>query len=137
MWAANSPCPPVVVLPKKSGPHPSWETVAVLGGWVTVRGIGGHIFTAPRGTLVETDGGGGAAAHGGAPDHTCGCHHLVGGRKASTLARPDTRVIWRDPPILRATIWSGGAGRHLAGALPWLRDCGDASPPPAKMRTAL
>ena len=57
VWAANSPCPLEVVLPKKSGPHPGWETVAVLWGWVTVRRIGGHILTAPRGTVVETDGG--------------------------------------------------------------------------------
>ena len=56
VWAANSPWPPVVVLPKKSG-HPSWETVAVLWGWVTVRETGGHVFTAPRGTVIETDGG--------------------------------------------------------------------------------
>ena len=55
VWAANSPCPPVVVLPKKSGPNPSWEAVAVLWGWVTVRGFGGHIFTALRGTVVKTD----------------------------------------------------------------------------------
>ena len=57
MWAANSPCPPIMVLPKKSGPHPSWETMAVLWGWVAVRGTGGHIFTAPRGAVIETDGG--------------------------------------------------------------------------------
>ena len=57
VWAANSPCPPVVVLPKKSGPHPSWETLALLWGWVTVQGIRGHVFTATRGTVVETDGG--------------------------------------------------------------------------------
>ena len=57
VWAANSPCPPVVVLPKKSGPHPSWETMAVLGGWVTVRGTRGHVFTAPRGAVIETNGG--------------------------------------------------------------------------------
>ena len=35
------------------------------------------------------------------------------------------------------TIWSGGAGRYLPGALPWLQDCGDASPRPAEMRSAL
>ena len=56
MWATNSPCPPVVVLPKRTS-HPSWETVAVLWGWVAVRGTGGHVFTAPRGTVIETDGG--------------------------------------------------------------------------------
>ena len=56
VWAANSPCPPVVVLPKRFGPNRSWEAVAVLWEWVTVRGFGGHIFTAPRGTVVETDG---------------------------------------------------------------------------------
>ena len=27
--------------------------------------------------------------------------------------------------------------RHLPGALHWLRDCGDASPPPAELRGAL
>ena len=56
VWATNSPCPPVVVLPKRTS-HPSWETVAVLWGWVAVRGTGGHVFTAPRGTVIETDGG--------------------------------------------------------------------------------
>ena len=56
VWAANSPCPPVVVLPRRTS-HPSWETVAVLWGWVAVRGTGGHVFTAPRGTVIETDGG--------------------------------------------------------------------------------
>ena len=39
MWATNSPCPPVVVLPGRTS-HPSWETVAVLWGWVAVRGTG-------------------------------------------------------------------------------------------------
>ena len=56
MWAANSPCPPVVVWPKKSGPSPNLETVVVLWGWVTVRGFGGHVFTALHGTVVKTDG---------------------------------------------------------------------------------
>ena len=37
--------------------HPSWETVAVLWRRVAVRGTGGHVFTAPRGTVIETDGG--------------------------------------------------------------------------------
>ena len=31
----------------------------------------------------------------------------------------------------------GEAGGHLPGAPPWLRDCEDASPPPAEMRSAL
>ena len=43
----------------------------------------------------------------------------------------------RDLPVLTATIRSGGAGRHLLGALPSLRGRGDASPPPAEMRSAL
>ena len=55
VWAANSPCSPVVVVLEKSGPHPSWETVAVLWGWVTVRGTGVHVFTAPWGTVIEID----------------------------------------------------------------------------------
>ena len=50
---------------------------------------------------------------------------------------PVARAVWRDLPILRATVWSGGAGRHLPGALPWLRDYRDASPPPAELRGAL
>ena len=55
VWAATSPCPPVVVLPRKTT-HPSLETVAVLWGWVAVRGTRGHVFTGPRGTVIETDG---------------------------------------------------------------------------------
>ena len=37
VWATNSPCPPVVVLPRRIS-HPSSETVAVLWGLVAVRG---------------------------------------------------------------------------------------------------
>ena len=129
---------PVVVLPKKSGPHRSSETLAVLWRWVTVRGIGGHIFAAPRGTVVETDGG--LALQLMAEPLTT---HMVvavlhwGAERLHPWRDPIARVIWRDLPILRATIWLGGAGRHLPGALFWLRDCGDASPPPAEMRSAL
>ena len=50
---------------------------------------------------------------------------------------PVARAVWGDLPALRAAVWPGGAGRHLSGALPWLRDCGDASPPPAELRGAL
>ena len=28
----------------------------VLWGWVTIHGVGGHAFTAPRGMAVDTDG---------------------------------------------------------------------------------
>ena len=54
VWAANSPCSPVVVLPRRTS-HPSWETVAVLWEWVAVRETDGHVFTAPQVTLIETD----------------------------------------------------------------------------------
>ena len=40
-------------------------------------------------------------------------------------------------PTLQATIWSGEAGREPPGALPWHRDCADASPPPDEMRRGL
>ena len=135
--AANSPCPPVVVLPRRTS-HPGWETVAVLWGWVAVRGTGGHVFTAPRGTVIETDTG--MALQLTAEPLT---RHVVvailqwGADRPRPWRDPIARAVWRDLPILRAAVWSGGAGRHLPGALPWLRDCGDASPPPAEMRGAL
>ena len=47
------------------------------------------------------------------------------------------RAVWRDLPTLRAAVWPGGPGRHLPGALPWLSDCGHASPPPAELQGAL
>ena len=106
VWAANSPCPPVVVLPKKSGPHPSWETVAILWGWVTVRGNGGHVFISPRGTVIETDGGV-ALQLTAEPLIT----HVVlavlqwGAERPQPSRDPVARVIWRDLPILRAAIW--------------------------------
>ena len=137
IWAANSPCPPVVVLPRRTS-HPSWETVAVLWGWVVVRGTGGHVFTAPRGTVIETDGG--MALQLTAEPLTT---HVVvavlqwGAHRPQPWRDPVARAVWRDLPILRAAVWSGGAGRHLPGALPWLRECGDASPPPAELRDAL
>ena len=89
VWAANSPCPPVVVLPKKSSPHPSRETVAVLWGWVTVRGTGGHVFTTPRGTVIETDGGVGVQLT-AEPLTT----HVVVGVLQWGAERPEP---WRDP----------------------------------------
>ena len=87
VWAANSPCPPVVVLPRRTS-NRSWETVAVLWGWLAVRGTGGHVFTARRGTVIETDRGDGVAAHGRVPDHVCcGGRPPVGSRQATALAR--------------------------------------------------
>ena len=137
VWAANSPCPPVVVLPRRTS-HPSWETVAVLWGWVAVRGTDGHIFTAPRGTVIETDGG--TALQLTAEPLTT---HVVvavlqwGANKPQPWRDPVARAVWRDLPVLKAAVWSRGAGRHLLGTLPWLRDYGDASPPPAELRGAL
>ena len=137
VWAANGPCPPVVVLPRRNS-HPSWETVAVLWGWVAVRGTSGHVFTAPRGTVTETDGG--MALQLTAEPLTT---HVVvavlqwGADKPQPWRGPVARAVWRDLPVLRAAVWSGGAGPHLPGALPWLRDCGDASPLPAELLGAL
>ena len=137
MWAANSPCPPVVVLPRRTS-HPSWETVAVLWGWVAVRGTGGHVYTAPRGTVIETDRG--MALQLTAEPLTT---HVVvavlqwGADRPQPWRDPVARAVWRDLPILRAAVWSGGAWQHLPGALHWLRDCGDPSPPPPELRDAL
>ena len=137
MWAANGPCPPVVVLPRRTN-HPSWETVAVLWGWVAVRGADGHVFTAPRGTVIETHRG--TALQLTAEPLTT--HAVVavlqwGANKPQPWRDQVAVAVWRDLPVLRAAVWSGGAGRHLPGALPWLRGCGDASPPPAELRGAL
>ena len=137
VWAANSPCPPVVVLPRRTN-HPSWETVAVLWGWVAVRGADGDVFTAPRGTVIETDGG--TALQLTAEPLTT--HAVVavlqwGANKPQPWRDQVARAVWRDMPVLKAAVWSGGAGRHLPGALPWLRGCRDASPPPAELRGAL
>ena len=137
VWATNSPCPPVVVLPRRTS-HPSWETVAVLWGWVAVRGTGGQVFTAPRGTVIETDGG--TALQLAAEPLTT---HVVvavvqwGADRPQPWRDPVAGAVWRDLPVLRAAVWPGGAGRHLPGALPLLRDCRNASPPPAELRGAL
>ena len=89
VWAANSPSPPVVVLPRRTS-HPSWETVAVLWGCVAARGTGGHVFTAPRGTVIETDGEMALQLTAEPPDHACGggCPRMVS-QQASALARSD------------------------------------------------
>ena len=137
VWAANRPSRTVVVLPRRTN-HPSWETVAVLWGWVAVRGANGHVFTAPRGTVIETDGG--TALQLTAEPLTT--HAVVAAlewvaNKPQPWRDPVARAVWRDLPVLKAAVWSGGAGRHLPGALPWLRGCGDASPPPDELRGAL
>ena len=114
--------------------HPSWETVAVLWGWVAMRGTGGHVFTAPRGTVIETDGE--MALQLTAEPLTTNVVVAVlqwGAHKPQPWQDPIARAVWRYLPILRAAISSGGAGRHLPGALPCLRDCLDASSPPAEL----
>ena len=105
VWAANSPCPPVVVLPRRTS-HPSWETVAVLWGWVAVPGTGGHVFTAPRGTVIKTDGG--MALQLTAEPLTT---HVVvavlqwGADRPQPWRDPVARAVWRDLPVLRAAVW--------------------------------
>ena len=137
VWATNSTCPPEVVLPRRTS-HPSWETVTVLWGWVAVHRAGGHVLTGPRGTVIETDGG--MALQLAAEPLTT---HVVvavlqwGADRPQPWRDPVAGAVWRDLPLLRAAVWPGGAGRHLPGALPWLRDCGNASPPPAELRGAL
>ena len=137
VWATNSPCPPVVVLPRRTS-HPGWETVAVFGGWVAVRGTGGDVFTASRGTVIETDGG--TALQLAAEPLTT--HAVVaflqwGAERPQPWRDPVAGAVWRDLRVLRAAVWPGGAGWHLPGALPWLRDWGNASPPPAELQGAL
>ena len=136
VWAANSPCPPVVVLPRRTS-HPSWKTVAVLWGGVAVRGTGGHVFTAQQSTLIEADGGMALQLMA----KPLMMHAVV----AVLQCRPDRPQPWRHPvacafrrdlPILRDTVLSRGAGRHLPGALPWLRDCRDISPRKTELRGA-
>ena len=60
-----------------------------------------------------------------------------GANKPQPWRDPVARAVWPDLPVLEAAVWSEEAGRHLPGALPWLRDCGDASRPPAELRGAL
>ena len=137
VWATNSPCPPVVVLPRRTS-RPSWRTVAVLWGWVAVRGTGGHVFTAPQGTVIETDGGSELQL----TTEPLTTHVVVAvlrweANRPQPWRDPVAGAVWRDLPVLRAAVWPGGAGRHLPGALPWLRDCGNASPPPAELPGAL
>ena len=38
------------------GPGPQLGDHSGPVGWVTIREVGGHAFTAPRGTAVDTDG---------------------------------------------------------------------------------
>ena len=138
LWAKNGPCTPVVMWPRKPGPGPSWETIVAVWGWVTIRGVGGHALTAPRGVAVDMDGR--VALHLTAEPPTT---HVVvvalqrGAERPQPWWDPIAGVLWGDLPTLPATIWPGEAGRQLPGALPWLRDCVDASPPPAEMRSAL
>ena len=96
--------------------------MAVLWGWEAVRGADGHVFTAPRGTVIETDGG--TALQLTAEPLTT--HAVVavlqwGASKPQPWRDQVARAVWRDLPVLKAAVWSRGAGRHLPGALPWLR----------------
>ena len=105
VWASNSPCPLVVVLPRRTS-HRSWETVAVLSGWVAVRGTGGHVFTAPRGTVIETDQG--TALQLAAEPLTT---HVVvavlqwGADRPQPWRDPVAGAVWRDLLVLKAAVW--------------------------------
>ena len=108
-----------MVWPRKAGPNPSWETMVVLWVWVTMQEIGGHAFTAPRGTVVETDGR--VALQLAAEPLTTHVTLVAlqwGVEKPQPCGDLIARVIWRDVRTLQATIWSRGAGRQLPGALP-------------------
>ena len=113
----QQPVPVVVILPRRTS-YPSRETVAVLWGWLAVRGTGGHVFTAPRGTVIETDRG--TALQRAAEPLTT---HVVvtvlqwGADKGQPWRDPVAGAVWRDLPVLRAAVWPGGAGRHLPGTL--------------------
>ena len=105
---------------------------------MAVRGTDSHVLTAPRGTVIET--GGGTALQLTAEPLTTRVVVAVlqwGADKPQPWRDLVARAVWRDLPALRAAVWSGRAVRHLPGALPWLRDCGDAPPPPAELRGAL
>ena len=138
LWVANGPCPPVVMWPRCSAPGPRWETIVVLWGWVTIRGAGGHAFTAPRGMAVDSDGR--VALQLTAEPLTT---HVVvvflhwGAERLHSWRDPIARVPSRDFPALQATIWPEAAGRQPPGALPWLWERTDASPPPEELRGAL
>ena len=86
--------------------HPSWETVAVLWGWVAVRGTGGHVFTAPRGTVIETNGW--TALQVAAEPLTT---HVVvavlpwGADRPQPWRDPIAGAVLRDLPVLRAAVW--------------------------------
>ena len=82
---------------------------------------------------------GGIAACCRAPDHTRGRGHpALGGREAPTLARPYCPGnLARPADATSHHLVGGGGGHQHPGALPWLRDCMDASPPPTELLSAL
>ena len=88
-----------------SGPGPSWETIVLVWGWVTIRGVGGHAFMAPRGTAVDTDGR--VALQLTAEPLTT---HVVvvalqwGSERPQPSRDPIAGVLWRNLPTLQATI---------------------------------
>ena len=136
-WEWNGACGPPTARAHRWWSCPG-EPTTPAGRWVAVRGADGHVFTAPRGTVIETDGG--TALQLTAEPLTT--HAVVavlqwGANKPPPWRDQVAMAVWRDLPVLKAAVWSGGAGRHLLGALPWLRGCGDASPPPAELRGAL
>ena len=106
---------------------------------MTIRGVGGHAFTAPRGTAVDTDG----KVVLQLSTEPLTTHVVVvslqwGAENPQPWRDPIANVFWRDLPALQATIWQGGGvGRKLPRALPWLRDCTDAFLPAIEMRSAL
>ena len=105
-------CMCMCMWPRRSDPGPSWDTIVVLWGWVTIRGVGGHAFTASRGMAVDADGRV-ALQLSAQPLNT----HVVmvalqwGAERPQPWRHPIAKVLWRDLRALPATIWQGGAGR--------------------------
>ena len=117
LWAANGPCPPVVVWPRRSGPGPSWESIVLLWGRVMSRGVGGHTFTALQGMAMDTDGK--MALQLTAEPLTTHVNVVSpqwGAERPQPWWDPFARVPWRDPPPLQSTIWQGGRKAAPGGA---------------------
>ena len=93
--AASGPCPSVVMWPQRSGLGPRWETILVLWDWVTIRWVGGHAFTASRGTAEDSD---------GRLDHYVMVSPQWGAESPQPWRDPIGRFFWWDLPALRATM---------------------------------
>ena len=123
LWAANSPGPPTMIVPWRTGSN-TWETIVVLWGWVAVHSLECHVFVAPRYTALVS----GRRTPEPLSSRMLVASNQVGAAQPQPWRDLLARVLWRDVPTLRASLRPAQVGELLPAGLLWVRELSNTPP---------